>query len=113
YPDQLAYVIYTSGSTGAPKGVMVPHRGMLNNQLGKLPYLGLGEHDTVAQTASQCFDISVWQLLTPLLVGGRVDIVPDAIAHDPVGLFRHVAARKVTVLESVPSLIQSALGSEG
>ncbi|MCL7423485.1 MAG: AMP-binding protein, partial [Methylobacter sp.] len=29
-PQHLAYVIYTSGSTGQPKGVMVPHAGVMN-----------------------------------------------------------------------------------
>ncbi|MCL7423484.1 MAG: AMP-binding protein, partial [Methylobacter sp.] len=29
-PAHLAYVIYTSGSTGQPKGVMVPHAGVMN-----------------------------------------------------------------------------------
>ena len=28
-PDNLAYVIYTSGSTSKPKGVLVPHRGLV------------------------------------------------------------------------------------
>ena len=28
--EQLAYVIYTSGSTGQPKGVTIPHQGLLN-----------------------------------------------------------------------------------
>ncbi|MCY1271539.1 Linear gramicidin synthase subunit B [compost metagenome] len=108
-PQHLAYVIYTSGSTGTPKGVMVEQAGMLNNQLSKVPYLDLGETDVIAQTASQSFDISVWQFLTAPLFGAQVDIVPNAIAHDPAALIDHVANRGITVLESVPSLIQGLL----
>ncbi|WP_122257277.1 non-ribosomal peptide synthetase [Pseudomonas salomonii] len=111
-PDNLAYVIYTSGSTGLPKGVMVEQRGMLNNQLSKVPYLQLSETDVIAQTASQSFDISVWQFLAAPLFGARVDIVPNSIAHDPQGLLAHVQAQGITVLESVPSLIQGMLAQE-
>ncbi|NMX77852.1 non-ribosomal peptide synthetase [Pseudomonas sp. WS 5532] len=111
-PDNLAYVIYTSGSTGLPKGVMVEQRGMLNNQLSKVPYLQLSETDVIAQTASQSFDISVWQFLAAPLFGARVDIVPNTIAHDPQGLLAHVQAQGITVLESVPSLIQGMLTQE-
>src|SRR5262245_4545959 len=32
-PDDLAYVMYTSGSTGQPKGVMIPHRAIVNHML--------------------------------------------------------------------------------
>ncbi|WP_408597965.1 non-ribosomal peptide synthetase [Pseudomonas sp. PLMAX] len=111
-PDNLAYVIYTSGSTGLPKGVMVEQRGMLNNQLSKVPYLDLSAADVIAQTASQSFDISVWQFLAAPLFGARVDIVPNAIAHDPQGLLAHVQSQGITVLESVPSLIQGMLAQE-
>ncbi|MBH3339929.1 non-ribosomal peptide synthetase [Pseudomonas mendocina] len=111
-PDNLAYVIYTSGSTGLPKGVMVEQAGMLNNQLSKVPYLALDEGDVIAQTASQSFDISVWQFLAAPLFGGRVAIVPNAIAHDPQGLLAHVREQGITVLESVPSLIQGMLAEE-
>ncbi|WP_455883868.1 non-ribosomal peptide synthetase [Pseudomonas putida] len=111
-PDNLAYVIYTSGSTGLPKGVMVEQRGMLNNQLSKVPYLDLSAADVIAQTASQSFDISVWQFLASPLFGARVDIVPNTIAHDPQGLLAHVQAQGITVLESVPSLIQGMLAQE-
>ncbi|VVM85413.1 MULTISPECIES: non-ribosomal peptide synthetase [Pseudomonas] len=111
-PDNLAYVIYTSGSTGLPKGVMVEQRGMLNNQLSKVPYLNLSDADVIAQTASQSFDISVWQFLAAPLFGARVDIVPNTIAHDPQGLLAHVQSQGITVLESVPSLIQGMLAQE-
>ena len=111
-PDNLAYVIYTSGSTGLPKGVMVEQRGMLNNQLSKVPYLALSDGDVIAQTASQSFDISVWQFLAAPLFGARVDIVPNTIAHDPQGLLEHVQTQGITVLESVPSLIQGMLAQD-
>jgi len=111
-PQNLAYVIYTSGSTGLPKGVMVEQAGMLNNQLSKVPYLALDERDVIAQTASQSFDISVWQFLAAPLFGGRVVIVPNALAHDPQGLLTHVREQGITLLESVPSLIQGMLAEE-
>src|SRR5262249_32812983 len=69
--DQLAYIYFTSGSTGEPKGAMCEHAGMLNHLCAKIHDLGIGEQDVVAQTAPQCFDISLWQLLSPLLVGGQ------------------------------------------
>ncbi|MDR6358169.1 non-ribosomal peptide synthase protein (TIGR01720 family) [Pseudomonas psychrotolerans] len=111
-PQHLAYIIYTSGSTGTPKGVMVEQAGMLNNQLSKVPYLGLDEHDAIAQTASQSFDISVWQFLAAPLFGGRTVIVPTAEAHEPSALLEQVAAQGISVLESVPALIQGLLESE-
>src|SRR5262249_36870670 len=83
-PEDLAYVIYTSGSTGVPKGAMIEHRGMVNHLYAKIEDLKLTGADAVAQTASQCFDISVWQSLAPLLVGGRVHILSDEITHDPM-----------------------------
>ncbi|SEP81454.1 non-ribosomal peptide synthase domain TIGR01720/amino acid adenylation domain-containing protein [Pseudomonas sp. NFACC02] len=107
--EQLAYVIYTSGSTGEPKGVMVNQRGMLNNQMSKLPYLRLGEGDVIAQTAATGFDISVWQFLTAPLFGGRVEILPDAVVHDPQRLLEEVVANQVSVLECVPAVIDGML----
>lgn len=111
-PGSLAYVIYTSGSTGLPKGVMVEQAGMLNNQLPKVPYLGMGESDVIAQTASQCFDISVWQFLAAPLFGASLDIAPNTIAHDPHALMQWVRERDISVLESVPAVIQGLLGEE-
>ncbi|MFL6284239.1 MAG: amino acid adenylation domain-containing protein [Pyrinomonadaceae bacterium] len=108
-PGDLAYVIYTSGSTGQPKGAMVEHQGMLNHLCAKVNDLELTEGDVVAQTASQCFDISVWQFLSPLMVGGCVRVYDDEVAHDPWALLKHADGDRVTVLETVPSLLRAAL----
>ncbi|MER7789175.1 amino acid adenylation domain-containing protein [Streptomyces sp. NPDC097640] len=107
--DQLAYVIFTSGSTGRPKGAMVHHRGMNNHLSAKVADLGLTAADTVVANAPLTFDISVWQMLAPLVVGGRALAVSQRLAADPPGLFRLVTRAEVTVLEVVPSLLRAAL----
>jgi amino acid adenylation domain-containing protein len=103
--DDLAYVLFTSGSTGEPKGVMVHHRGLVNHLLAKIGELGLNASDRVAQTASASFDISLWQMLAALLVGGRVEIVPDSVVREPARLLAEVESRGITVLELVPSVL--------
>src|SRR5690606_17834574 len=35
HQNENACVLYTSGSTGKPKGVCVPHRGLVNFQIGR------------------------------------------------------------------------------
>ncbi|RBL65205.1 non-ribosomal peptide synthetase, partial [Pseudomonas sp. MWU13-2625] len=75
-PADPAYVIFTSGSTGQPKGAMVEHRGMLNHVLAMARRVGLGARSAVAQTASHCSDISVWQCFAALAAGGTTVIYP-------------------------------------
>ncbi|HET9276550.1 MAG TPA: condensation domain-containing protein, partial [Flavitalea sp.] len=71
-PGNLAYVIYTSGSTGKPKGVMNEHRGLVNRLCWAQEYYGLTTNDAVLQKTTFCFDVSVWELIWPLLVGSRL-----------------------------------------
>src|SRR5262249_22711008 len=62
-----------------------------------------------AQTAPQAFDISIWQMLAPLLVGARVEVFVDEVAFDATRLLDDAARRGVTVLEMVPSLLRASL----
>ena len=109
-PRSLSYVMYTSGSTGAPKGVMIEQAGMLNHLCGKLSDLQLTVADVIAQNASQTFDISIWQYLTALLVGGRVVVIGDEAALEPIPLMAQVERENVSVLETVPSMLRAILG---
>jgi amino acid adenylation domain-containing protein len=102
-PDRACYLIYTSGSTGVPKGVLIEQRGMLNHLRAKATDLRLTERDSVALTAPLAFDISIWQMLTPLLVGGTVHVV--RAADDPGRLVADLARLSTSVVELVPTVI--------
>jgi acyl-coenzyme A synthetase/AMP-(fatty) acid ligase len=78
-----------------------------------VPFLELEERDVIAQTASQAFDISVWQLVTGLTCGARIEIFPDEIAHDALAFADHLRATGATIVESVPTLIQHLLAAAG
>jgi amino acid adenylation domain-containing protein len=108
-PDQLAYIYFTSGSTGEPKGVMCEHAGMLNHLCAKIHDLGIGEGQVVAQTAPQCFDISLWQLVSALLVGGRTLLVEQEVILDAKRFVDKIVDGKVAVVQVVPSYLEVLL----
>ncbi len=108
-PDQLAYIYFTSGSTGEPKGAMCEHAGMLNHIFAKIDDLGIAENDVVAQTAPQCFDISLWQLISALLAGGRTLIIEQEAILDPKRFVGKIADARVAVVQVVPSYLEVVL----
>src|SRR6266566_5084939 len=108
-PGQLAYIYFTSGSTGEPKGAMCEHLGLLNHLCAKIHDLGIGEGQVVAQTAPQCFDISLWQLVSALLVGGRTLVVEQEAILDAERFVDKVVEGRVAVLQIVPSYLEVVL----
>jgi amino acid adenylation domain-containing protein len=76
-PDNLAYVIYTSGSTGKPKGVMISHRGLVNYLTWCTRAYGVSDGDGALVHSSLSFDLTITSLLSPLLCGKCVFLVPE------------------------------------
>lgn len=107
--DQLAYIYFTSGSTGEPKGAMCEHAGMVNHLFAKIDDLGIRAGDVVAQVAPQCFDISLWQLVSALAVGGRTLIVEQEVILDVARFVDTVDRGRVAVLQVVPSYLEAVL----
>ena len=107
--DRLAYIYFTSGSTGEPKGAMCEHAGMLNHLYAKITDLEIGEGAVVAQTAPQCFDISLWQLISALLVGGRTHLIAQDTILDVARFVDTLAAGRVQVAQLVPSYLEVVL----
>ncbi|HEU5378313.1 MAG TPA: amino acid adenylation domain-containing protein, partial [Ktedonobacteraceae bacterium] len=76
-PDNLAYILYTSGSTGLPKGVMIPHRGLVNylHWCSQRYAVVLGQGVPVHSPLS--FDLTVTSLFSPLISGQTVLLLPS------------------------------------
>ena len=106
-PAHPAYVIYTSGSTGRPKGVVVAHasRGRPDG-LGGQGLRARPDWSTVVASTSLNFDVSVFEILCPLMAGGAVEIVagpagPRRAARD--------AAGRPSLVSGVPSAFAQLL----
>ena len=99
----LCYLIYTSGSTGTPKGVLIEHRNVVRLLFNDRFQFAFDEHDVWTVFHSFSFDFSVWEMYGALLRGGRLVVVPKAVAQDPAAYRALLAARRVTVLNQVPS----------
>jgi amino acid adenylation domain-containing protein/non-ribosomal peptide synthase protein (TIGR01720 family) len=76
--SDLAYVIYTSGSTGLPKGTMIEHGGVVNYLAWCIQAYPVVEGSGSPVQSSIGFDATVTSLISPLITGRRVVLLPEA-----------------------------------
>ncbi|HEY6251721.1 MAG TPA: amino acid adenylation domain-containing protein, partial [Candidatus Angelobacter sp.] len=102
----LAYVIYTSGSTGKPKGVAIEHRNAANLLCWARKNFAAEETQHTLFCTSLQFDLSIYECFVPLVCGGTVHVVADALSliHQP---------QAVSLVNTVPSAIASVLEHGG
>jgi amino acid adenylation domain-containing protein len=104
-----SYLLYTSGSTGRPKGVIVSAQGMLNHMHSKREDLSLNSQSIVAQTATQGFDVSIWQTFAALLCGGKVNVYSRQQVLELRTQLSDLQLHGVTVMQMVPSYLNEFL----
>ncbi len=100
-----AYMLYTSGSTGKPKGAITRYDGAINHILAEYKALDLQDGFCFLQSASIASDISVWQILAPLLKGGNVLIADKDDVLDYQKTLNLMKEHNVTIAEFVPSYL--------
>ena len=112
-PGTVAYVLYTSGSTGRPKGVTLTHGGVQNLLSAMDELLDLRPDDHVASIATPSFDVSIVELLAPLLRGARVTVLPTAEVSDGLRLRQRLVDTGATVMQGTPSAWRMLVAAGG
>jgi amino acid adenylation domain-containing protein len=102
--ENLAYLIYTSGSTGKPKAVAIQH-GSAAALLdwGAKMFSSAEIAGTLAST-SICFDLSVFEIFQPLVCGGTVIMVSNALELAEMG-----EREEITLINTVPSAMRELI----
>ena len=93
-----AYMIFTSGSTGSPKGIIIPHRSVIDFTEWMADFCFVSENDIMANQAPFFFDLSVKDLYTTLKCGATLLFPPQSCYIFPIKLAQYLQERSVTAL---------------
>ena len=96
-PKSLANIIYTSGTTGKPKGVMIPHEGIVR-LVKNTNYIQIYAHDRIAQAASISFDAATFEIWGALLNGATLIAIPHATLLNISEFSSYLDKHAITIL---------------
>lgn len=102
--NAAAYTMFTSGSTGRPKGVCVPRESIAAFLNGTADELALGPQDAWIAVTTLCFDISLPELLIPVITGCRSVVADEETSSDATLLLELINETDATVLQVVPTM---------
>ncbi|HYH45495.1 MAG TPA: amino acid adenylation domain-containing protein, partial [Thermoanaerobaculia bacterium] len=106
--ERLAYLLYTSGSTGRPKGVMQSGGNLFAHARSYAASLNLGPGDRLSLVATYAFDAAVMDIYGALAVGAAL-CPRDVRGGGSAGLAAWLAARRISVYHSTPTLFRELL----
>ena len=107
----IAYVLFTSGSTGIPKGVMVPHKAVIDYIDVCVESFELSDQDVISNHSPFYFDVSMFDLYTAFKVGATLHLVYDELNAVIPLLGRWLKEKEITTLFCVPSVLTLLLKS--
>ncbi|MFC9837237.1 amino acid adenylation domain-containing protein [Rhodococcus sp. NPDC127530] len=108
-PQNTAYVLFTSGSTGRPKGVTVSHAAIVNQLRWLADEYEVTVDDRGVLKAPYTFDVSVWEVFLPLIVGAQLVVTRPGGHRDLEYLASVIRERRITMMHFVPSVLAAFL----
>ncbi|WP_418178778.1 AMP-binding protein [Aliarcobacter lanthieri] len=107
--DQIIYIIFTSGSTGEPKGVQITRNSILDFQKWLNNDFGLSQNSIFMNQAPFSFDLSVYELVGFLSLGGTIVLNSKDVIENHLEYFKRLKKYACNVWVSTPSFISKLL----
>ncbi|RBQ26875.1 AMP-binding protein [Arcobacter sp. CECT 9188] len=107
--DPIIYIIFTSGSTGEPKGVQITQNSILDFQKWLNSDFGLSQNSIFMNQAPFSFDLSVYELIGFLSLGGTIVLNSKDIIDNHLEYFERLKKYTCNVWVSTPSFISKLL----
>lgn len=101
----LAYILYTSGSTGTPKGVMLTHQNAVSFVEWCSSVFEPNEDDRFSSHAPFHFDLSILDIYLCVKHGAALYLISESLGKSPKDLVRFIAAHRLTIWYSTPSIL--------
>lgn len=105
------YIMFTSGSTGEPKGVTVPHRGVIDYALWVHNTFGIDSTSKLGNQAPFYFDNSIFDIYSMLLTGAEMNIIPETLFMFPSKLPEYIRDNNITTIFWVPTVMINVANS--
>ena len=105
------YIMFTSGSTGVPKGVTIPHRGIIDYAYWLNDTFDFDENTVLGNQAAFYFDNSTFDIFSMFYRGAKMVIIPEVLFRFPPKIPDYINECGINTIFWVPTVMIAVANS--